>query len=150
MNIAGIDLDIIWGKFVNSFDPDYGGEERFEQFNAILFAIKDKAILGYGLGSSVAESVRNVDKPWHYELTYLKLILNMGVPIFLLFVLAYLYLLYKMFMLIPEYRFLTVSILGYIIISATNPYLTNFDAMWIIFIPILFLNLLKINLHSGK
>jgi hypothetical protein len=148
--IADIDWNVVWGKFIASFDPKYGGEERFEQFNAMVSAIQDKPTLGYGFGSSVESSVRNLDKPWHYELTYLKLILNMGIPIASFFILTYSYMLIKMYLMIPNYRFIVLSIFGYIIIAGTNPYLSNFDAMWILFVPLLYLNLAKINVITIK
>lgn len=147
---ANIDMEVIQEKIIESFDPDSGGGERHEQFNAMIYALQDKIALGYGLGSSVEGSVRNIDKPWHYELTYIKLFLNMGIPMAVVFISICMYLMVKLINCKSEYGFVFVSILGYIIISGTNPYLSNFDTMWIIFLPVLFSNYSKIQINTYK
>lgn len=62
-------------RLMQAFSAD---DERTIQRPYLVEAFTDSPILGSGFGG-VAGYLRNVDRPWTYELTYYQLLFNMGV-----------------------------------------------------------------------
>lgn len=144
MNILDINLLSIFNDIAYGFDNESGGMERYEQFQALSKLIQQSPVFGYGLGSFSIDSIRNIEAPWHYELTYLKVVLNVGmVGLFIYFVIIIYYFvnLYKLNKYIVFYLY---ALFGYMLLAFTNPYLANFDMLWTIFILIHFNNKYKI------
>ena len=101
-------------------------------------------IFGNGLGF-VSKMVRDPAMPWAYELTYVKLLASFGIVGFFVYGIILFMLTINLIKkdktkeIIP-FIFSTIIML---IANFSNPYLTRFDNMWIIFIPLIIFNTLK-------
>lgn len=145
MSYLNIRLESIVVDIISGFDENTAGLERYEQIFALTNMIKESPIMGYGLGSFSVDSIRNIEAPWHYEMTYLKMILNVGVLGFLFYLLIFSFYCCQIFYNKENFRFYLYALFGYVIIASTNPYLTNFDMMWTIFVLIYLYNYNKLN-----
>ncbi len=105
-----------------------------------------KPILGSGHGVS-ASMIRHFDKPWRYEMSYHALLFHTGIVGFIGYS-AGLILLYQRgisiikqggddaYLMIAQLTGLSSILIAY----STNPYLDALDILWVIFVPIAFVN----------
>jgi hypothetical protein len=103
-------------------------------------------LFGSGAGAA-ADYVRSFDTPWAYELTYVSFVFQYGFFGFLIYASGIIYLVRQLILLINrngrssfEFYFLS-GFIGFMLANATNPYLSSFDCMWIIFIPYAIINI---------
>lgn len=133
--------------FVSAFDLN-SETARQEQIHALIRGWSDSPFIGAGHGAVAPGSIRSLDLPWSYELTYLALLFHTGVVGFILYSLPVLWIYWAGFkvcraggvlglMLIPVLAGMT----GFLLANATNPYLAKFDFMWVIFLPVAIINL---------
>lgn len=119
--------------------------ERKLQFDALMAGIADHPLLGNGLGAA-ASYIRSDEQPWAYELSYVALVFQFGLFGFTLFAAGVVYLLALLgqFVSLPHLprseRISAACYLGglvaFLIANATNPYLSKFDYMWVLFTPL--------------
>lgn len=121
-----------------------GGRKR--QLDALVDGWLDEPLLGKGLGA-VARVIRSNSQPWAYELAYASLLFATGVVGIALFLYGLSWIIRSSRTMIRERNervevllSLLIGTLGIIVASATNPYITKFDALWTIFVPIAFIN----------
>lgn len=133
-------------KFAASFDMETESA-RHEQLNALLRGWWKKPLFGSGLGAGVEGSTRSAAMPWAYELSYVSLLYHTGMIGFALYTLPVLWILFTAVRIIRsggELAFhmapILVGMVGFLIANATNPYLTKFDFMWVIFLPVAIIN----------
>lgn len=136
---------------VNNFVAAFQGHEassaaRFEQATALWRAFENSPLVGLGLGASV-DVVRSHDMPWAYELSYLALLMNVGLVGFFIYAGAVLWVALKGIQLSRknvEFAMLFVplnaALCAFLIMNATNPYLAKFDYLWVIFLPLALIN----------
>jgi len=118
--------------------------ERITQFYALLEGVYERPFLGHGLGS-VSSVIRSVESPWSYELFYMKVLFDGGIVGFtLLFSLVFYYFnsayknLRKFNHAKTEAYIILFGILMFSAASATNPYFSGFDTLYILcFLPLL-------------
>lgn len=117
---------------------------RMKQFYSLMDDFFRHPIFGNGLGF-VSKMVRDPAMPWAYELTYVKLLASFGIVGFFVYGIILFMLTINLIKkdktkeIIP-FIFSTIIML---IANFSNPYLTRFDNMWIIFIPLIIFNTLK-------
>lgn len=148
-----INLDDFKNKFTEEFNSD-NQTVRQEQSKALIAGFYSYPLLGTGFGKGVDAVVRNIEKPWTYELTYHVILYNTGIIGFIFFASLILYPIYWSITLIRKTNnILILPILcSYIIIllnSTSNPFFTSsFDFQWMLFLPIGILNRLELNLKK--
>lgn len=151
-SIYRFDMSVIWDHFVTGLDLssqtiDEGAIARREQYLALLSGWYESPLLGAGHGASAYGSIRSNAMPWAYELSYLALLYQTGLFGFLAYAAGVIWIYWKGIVVIRGGGRLGESILpvlvgmtGFLIANATNPYLARFDGIWVIFLPLTFIN----------
>jgi O-antigen ligase len=123
-----------------------GATERRDQFWALIDGWRQHPILGAGLGATVSLR-RSVDQPWAYELVYVDLLFQTGVVGFLVYTAGIGWIYWQCVKatrrtpdLIPRLLPVLAGTTGFLIANATDPYLAKFDYLWVLFLPIAYLN----------
>jgi hypothetical protein len=119
---------------------------RFEQASSLWKSFTNSPLIGNGLGST-ADLVRSVEMPWAYELSYLALLMNVGIIGFFVYMLAVGWIIIKGISLAKrdhDFALLFVplasAMTAFLIMNGTNPYLAKFDYLWVIFLPVALIN----------
>lgn len=128
-------------------ENDISNSIRKEQFFAMLEEVMNSPLLGAGLGATVPGVVRDEAMPWAYELSYMALLFNTGLLGFLAYAIAAAWIFWKGLIIISSEDkvglYMLPTLVGmscFLIANATNPYLSKFDYMWVIFFPLAFIN----------
>jgi hypothetical protein len=141
--------------FLSGFDFENslsdGAYLRYLQFESLLSGWQNYPIFGSGYGAS-ASMTRSDEMPWAYELSYLALLFHTGMIGIIIYGSATLWIFWQLIVIIRgdnqyfiKIAFPTfVGMVSFLIANSTNPYLGKFDLMWIIFIPVLIINLYKL------
>ncbi|MEX1033246.1 MAG: hypothetical protein WDZ30_07780 [Cellvibrionaceae bacterium] len=147
--IAGIGLDPI--ALVEVFFAAFQGQEassgaRYHQASSLWEAFTESPVIGHGLGNTV-DVLRSHDAPWAYELSYLALLMNVGLVGFLIYSAAVVWVALKGIVLSKnnaEFAKLFIPLItalcAFLILNSTNPYLGKFDYLWVIFLPVALIN----------
>jgi hypothetical protein len=151
--IYSITFEGFLDRFSSGFDfsatsVDNSPDERRQQYFALERGWLEHPIFGAGLGEPAYGSVRSQEMPWAYELSYLALLFQTGLLGLFTYAsgIAWIYWTSAKIMrrggqwarvMLP----LLVGMTCYLIANATNPYLTKFDGLWAIFLPIAAVNL---------
>lgn len=116
-----------------------GALVRKYQFVKLSEEIAKAPFFGHGLGYVIKNYTRSETIPWRFELTYLGVILNIGILGFIVFIFNYSINLYRALMStnIPFLDLISVSIasMSYLLCSFTNPYIMSPMFLWIFFLP---------------
>lgn len=154
--LFSMDSESFVNEFFSSFEFDNPASEsnylRLEQYNALIDGWKQSPVIGAGLGAAASGSVRDVLAPWAYELSYLALLFHTGIIGLLIYSLSVLWIVYKSvrlsrinklnaIMLLPQ----ITSLIAFLLINASNPYLGKFDYLWTIFLPVTTINAIMIS-----
>jgi len=119
-------------------DVYIGDNIRVIQAKELIRLISMHPIFGSGLGFVSDECIRSAEMPWRFEWVYLKVILNVGMFGFLVYLYFYISFLRKIGHVIncesQVYPILLGSI-GFVVASSTNPYIMSVTNIWILFIP---------------
>ncbi len=120
---------------------------RKEQFFALLNGWSQQPLLGAGHGAGVAYN-RSTEMPWAYELSYVALLYQTGLIGFILYASGVIWVFWMGIRIIRSRHHLGLQIIPvltgtacFLIGNATNPYLGKYDYIWIIFLPVAFINL---------
>lgn len=141
-----LNIETLLDLFIAGLDfggnSDVGATIRGEQTVALLNGLIDAPLFGHGIGSSAIQygSIRDFEAPYAYELSYLYNLFQFGIVGFILYLFGPVYINYKLFIYarnMKNYRFLALfyGLLGFYVSISSNPWLTKFDFMYIIFIP---------------
>ena len=156
----GVDLQMVWQEFLRAFDfsdvSNLSAYLRREQFFALLAGWLDSPFIGSGLGATASGSLRSVEQPWAYELSYMALLFQTGLIGMFVYCSAVVWVLLKsikVMRVMPESAALILPVLSgvtcFLIVNATNPYLTKFDYLWVLFLPIAVLNAYLLKGHRS-
>lgn len=120
---------------------------RIEQYMAMMEGWQDNPFIGNGLGASAHASIRSDTQPWAYELSYMYLLFETGVLGSAAYAIGITWIYWSGIMIIKRggagAQFMVptlVGLTGMLVANATNPYLSGFDGMWSIFLPLAFIN----------
>jgi hypothetical protein len=130
---------------------DFTGEQsamdRRDQFFPLLRGWSESPLFGSGHGASAPGSIRSDEMPWAYELSYLALLFHTGMVGFLAYASGIAWIFWmgvKIIRLGSHFSLYMVPLLVgfscFLIGNASNPYLEKFDYMWVIFLPVAFIN----------
>lgn len=135
------------------FKDNSSNFERARQFEFMMDEVAQSPIFGAGAGAA-AQYSRSEVQPWAYELAYVAFLFQYGIFGFLLYATGILVLIYHLVTKVRkigrnsfEFSYLT-GFISFMIANSTNPYLSKFDYMWVIFIPVALLN--QRFLYGGK
>lgn len=137
-------FDLLVEKVFYVQDPNSIGYRRYVQFLNLIGFIQENPILGRGFGG-VEEEGGSV---WQFELSYLALLDQVGVVGFSIY-LAGVFFLIRALIKIFRKADVTTSTLAaatasglivFLIVNATNPLLSKFDFLWVIFFPLALVN----------
>jgi hypothetical protein len=140
-------IDAVVDRATSIFDfaEETGNVERRLQFDALAHHIAANPLLGSGAGAA-AEYVRSNEMPWSYELYYVSLVFQYGMVGFLAYAMATLWLVNAVRRRVLELGrasvefYVLCGLIGFLLASATNPYLGKFDYMWVVFVPYAIVN----------
>lgn len=147
----GLDIEFrsIGDQFLRAFD--FSGEQaaglRSQQLSALIAGWIESPIVGQGLGATEKAIIRSPDMPWAYELSYAALLFHSGLLGVFVYSLAVLWVFYAGLRIVrhkPEAAQVVLPLIaglaGFLIVNATNPYLSKFDFLWTIFLPVAAIN----------
>jgi hypothetical protein len=148
-----LDKNVILESFVSGFDFSSNHEvtensyRRKEQFQALVSDWERKPLFGFGHGAAAHDNSGMSKGDSAYELSYIAFLFQIGIIGVLIFFLStiWLYLQSIRFMRLND-RFRVVMIplitglTTFLIANATNPYLSKFDYLWVVFLPVAVLN----------
>lgn len=154
-----INLSSIWEHFLFSFqfeqltpDGTYVENIRIETFKHLMTGWLKSPIFGYGSGAYDPNFIRNAAEPWNYEITYVYLLYSFGLFGFIIYCYGIYYIIKSCLSIYKSNTFFSIyaiaSMMGMVAFlfgTSTNPYLLKLDSLIIIFIPIMIINLYKIN-----
>ena len=149
-SIFDLNFTGIVGRFIAAFDSgaEHAASVRRMQISALIAGWQDQPIFGNGLGTGAPLFVRVFEKPWLYEMSYLALLFHTGLVGFLVYGLAVSWIFYMGIRMIRSghlYGYVMLPMLvglsGILIANGTNPYLSSFDSIWTIFLPVALINL---------
>ena len=138
-NICSIENSIYFGIEKSKL----GGLIRRAQINCLTKEIASSPFFGNGLGCVIKQCVRSESQPWRFELTYLGIIMNIGLIGFAVYIGVYLFWFRKVVYNGESTRDVMPLLCGsafFIICSATNPYIMGVENLWIYFVPYMLVN----------
>jgi hypothetical protein len=147
--VYGFNLGTVWRMFLQGFDfgRDVSATARSSQFVALMTEWANAPLLGAGHGASAAGSVRSVEQPWAYELSYAALLFHTGLIGFIAYTSAVVWVYAEAIRVIRDggarASYMLAVLVGltcFLIGDATNPYLEKYDLMWVIFLPVALIN----------
>lgn len=141
---------------ISDFSGDESNYERTMQFRSLTRDFLDKPLFGCGIGYA-SSYVRTPEHPWEYEMVYNYLLSCVGIVGFTIYLLSVCWIYIKSYfkarvnilyknILYPQ----LAGLFAFIVINATNPYLLKFDFLWILFLPIVSLNMILISSKKCK
>lgn len=130
------------------FSNEPGAVARAQQFRALIDAWTKSPVFGGGAGAAGAAYVRDPSQPWAYELSYVALLYQTGVVGVLLYGSGIAWIFWSGIRMIRSahplgfriFPFL-IGLAAFLVGNATNPYLAKFDYLWVIFLPVSYINL---------
>jgi O-antigen ligase len=148
-----LDIDMLSEQFRSAFD--FSGEQsaslRYQQFVALISGWSDSPLIGHGLGAVEKSIIRSDEMPWAYELSYVSLLFQVGLIGFLIYAFAVAWIFVAGLKIVrahPDSAQIILPLLaglaGILLVNATNPYLTKFDYMWTIFLPVAAINVYRV------
>jgi len=124
-----------------------GDEARGVQFQSLMDGWREHPVFGAGIGAVAPGPIRSLKTPWAYELSYAALLFDIGIVGVLIYATAVGNIIRRTASVAKatvELRPWAIPVLAgmasFLIAQATNPYLLNFDSMWVIFLPVALLN----------
>jgi hypothetical protein len=151
-------LESVWQMFLRGFDfqHDVSATARSSQLSVLLTEWAGTPLLGAGHGASAVGSIRSVEMPWAYELSYAALLFHTGLVGFIVYSAAVLWI-YGMGARIvrgggARAHYMLAVLVGlscFLIGNATNPYLEKYDLLWVIFLPVALINQWMLTRQTG-
>jgi len=137
------DISALEQRILSLYDAS-SQNERVTQFYALLEGFYERPSFGHGLGS-VSSVIRSGERPWSYELTYMKMLFDGGIIGFLLVATLVFYYFNAAYQNIRKFKHrmsesyvILFGILIFFVASATNPYFSGFDTLYLLcFLPLL-------------
>jgi O-antigen ligase len=155
VGFLALDNENIATEFNSSFEFDNPQAEsnyiRNEQFKALMNGWGENLFLGNGLGSQAKGSIRDIDSPWNYELSYVALLFHTGIVGIVIYASSIFWIIFESINICRKKRKhiafimpLIAAMICFLLVNASNPYLGKFDYLWTIFLPIGYINAIKL------
>ena len=139
-----LDLDFMHEFVKSAFETEEDGDRKM-QATALINGWLESPIWGNGVGVNASVARSNI--PGAYELTYLAMLFAKGIIGFVGFWILVIRLVgwsFRIALSDTKYRTglcVIVSLVMFLIANASNPYLGSFDFLWVLFWPLLFVNM---------
>ena len=127
LNMSAIIDDLAEGFSVASV----GGFERVSQHGALMAMFYERPLFGHGFGSVAFDVIRNHDKPWSYELSFHKVLVNSGVVGLSSYLVTFVSFCLVAVKRVPGLRPFIFALAVYSGGAVSNPYLANVDMLWV-------------------
>lgn len=156
--LVGIDASRLLLALKDAFDFNTAeGQARGpSQFRALLQGWLDEPLLGAGLGAVAPDVVRSTEQPWAYELSYMALLFHIGMVGVVVYAYGVVWAVRQCRRVLrdggPLAAPLAAVMVGtgcFLIANATNPYLQKFDSLWVLFLPLAFINAWRLGRSDG-
>jgi hypothetical protein len=138
-------VDMVSSGF--QFNTDPVAISRRDQFRALVDGWWAQPILGSGHGAPAPGVIRSPSTPWAYELSYLSLLYHTGLVGVTAYALGLAWILRMSYAvarsgwpLAPGLVATLVGSAAFLVANGTNPYLEKYDYLWVIFLPVAFIN----------
>ncbi|MEP7117107.1 MAG: hypothetical protein ABI880_05970 [Acidobacteriota bacterium] len=129
------------------FNTDPVAMLRRDQLGALVTGWLADPFLGSGHGAAAPGVIRSVETPWAYELSYMALLYHTGLVGLLAYASGVAWIGVKGYEIArsgwieaPSMVATFVGTASFLIANATNPYLEKYDYVWVIFLPVAFVN----------
>jgi O-antigen ligase len=142
------------------FSSSEGQARGPSQLVALLSGWADEPFFGAGLGAVAPGVVRSLDQPWAYELSYAALLFHVGVVGLAVYAYGAVWTARQCRRVLrdggPLAAPLAAVLVGtvcFLVANGTNPYLQKFDSLWVLFLPIAFVNAWRLassRRHAGR
>ncbi|WP_286985157.1 hypothetical protein [Halomonas sp.] len=140
--VFGVDIYVSAKNFLSAFsNSEVSSGLRYTQADALWERFSESPLYGVGFGAT-AEVIRSVSHPWSYELFYLSLLMNVGAVGFASYcAVIFVNIFYGLKISRTDKKFAVylipsiTALLCFLVVSGTNPYLTKFDYLWVVFLP---------------
>lgn len=148
-----IDFSVVQEDFLAGFDfgdkSNISASRRAEQFYALIDEWQTSPITGLGHGNYPHSLPGEYEgQPWGYELQYVALLFQTGIIGMLVYGSSVIWLMRKMIILSRKYDDLAelllpslVALICFLVANSTNPYLSKFDYLWTLFLPVGLVNI---------
>lgn len=149
-----IDKQDILIRFSNAFNSSEEST-RFDQGKILLDNFYTSPLWGHGFAAEISYYKRSDSVPWAYELSYYDDLFKTGIIGFLFFLIFIGGIFYEGIKIIKnsgDYLMigLLAALFSFLIANATNPFLSSFDYLWTLFLPIAYINVVKLNSITPK
>ena len=139
------------------FNSDPVAMLRRDQFMALITGWLAHPFLGSGHGAPAPGMIRSIDTPWAYELSYVALLYHAGVVGLAAYALGVGWIGFMSYRIArrgwPHAPSMVATLVGstsFLIANATNPYLEKYDYIWVIFLPVAFINCYLVNRGTSR
>ena len=129
------------------FESDPVAMLRRDQYVALVTGWLGQPLFGSGHGTAAPGMIRSLEAPWSYELTYLALLYHTGAVGLAAYAAGIAWMLLSARRAAQEgWRgapYLLAVLTGtasFLVANATNPYLEKYDYIWVVFLPLAFIN----------
>lgn len=157
--VENVNLNTYYNLFIEKLfqasDPGSIGYRRYSQMVALFQAIKEHPLIGHGFGAVIPNFEGNI--VWQVELSYLLLLFQVGTLGFLVYLLSIIWMFRRLIKISARHIEISViaapflaGMLGFLIANSTNPLLSKFDYLWVIFLPLALLNFSVCRLRKLK
>lgn len=145
---ADISVMVLVDQFRSAFSGHSRSSDlRLQQWAAMWDSFSKSPLIGQGLGAALDPMRENKKMAWAYELYYGALLFKVGLLGLAIYGVAVFWVFFsgiKLARRMPEAGPVILPLLaglaGFLLINATNPYLTKFDYLWTIFLPVAAIN----------
>ena len=134
----------------NLFNLESVSPKRYDDLINLTNIFKSSPFFGNGLGFSISPPTVITQQLFSYEIQYLQYLAGFGIIGFSVYGLYIFWIVYKCINLSIRdanfsYRLMPIisGLITFLVTNSTNPYLLKFDFLWVIFIPIGYINLLS-------
>ena len=147
--VHGLSAGDLWRDFQTGFQfgSDPVASMRAKQADVLLRAWTSAPLLGAGHGAVAIDMVRTHQMPWAYELSYLALLFHAGVLGVAIYAAGAIWAGWTLVRVIGAAGSLgllllpvLVGTITFLVGNATNPYLEKWDSLWVVFLPLAFVN----------
>lgn len=141
-------------RLFSAFDSDKESI-RFVQSEMLFAEFAKSPLIGHGAGAEILNYKRSSKWPWAFEMSYYDDLFKSGLLGFSIFLFFALGIFRSGIRLVRKHNDslmigLLSGFLSILIANATNPFLSSFDCFWMIFLPMIYINIKEITKSSNE